>query len=265
MQSILKFHDAIEYCVRAIIEENNISHDRNADLLPLMKTVNKDSSEKQLPLLSQMDFLNATRGKIKHHASIPSSEDTQRCEVYARDFLEQVFHSYFGIPFSSINRNILVENQAIRTHLEKAEQEKDSENLLEALIEIKKAFYLARPSDETVSSKPSHFSSFFLTSKIRDIPEIQQPLEKIIDQINVLDNNVALVMMGIDVIELRRFEHITPQFIFFAGGSCSIRWNDSITPTVELFDEAMNYALDMVLFWQRKGILANRPKQGYAQ
>jgi hypothetical protein len=86
MQAVLKFHDAVEYCVRAIIEEHNVNHDRNLDLLPLMKCINQSITTRKLPLASQMDFLNTTRGKIKHHASVPSFDDTQRCRLNASGF-----------------------------------------------------------------------------------------------------------------------------------------------------------------------------------
>lgn len=39
MQAVLKFHDAVEYCVRAVIEEFTVNHDRNADLMQLIKCI----------------------------------------------------------------------------------------------------------------------------------------------------------------------------------------------------------------------------------
>lgn len=260
MQAVLKFHDAVEYCVRAIVEEYSVSHDRNADLLPLMKSVNKAIPQKKLPLVSQMDFLNTTRGKIKHHASVPSYEDAQRCRLHARDFLEKVTKDYLGVSFLSVSRLLLIEDKAVREFLEKAEEEKREGQYLEALIQAKKAFYVARPSERTFVSKDSFFDSFFLTSGFREIRELRQPIEKIVNKVNDIEESVALLMMGVDVLKLRRFEEITPHFSFYINRDCSIIWNDSIVPTGEIVDEAINYIVDMTLLWQRMGVVGKQPE-----
>lgn len=260
MQAVLKFHDAVEYCVRAIVEEYSVSHDRNADLLPLMKSVDKAIPQKKLPLASQMDFLNTTRGKIKHHASVPSFEDTQRCRLHARDFLEKTTADYLGVDFPSVSRLLLVEDLNVRRHLEVADEKRIEGDYLEAMIEAKKAFYLARPSERTFVSKDTFFSGFFLTSGFRDIRELREPIEKIANRINELEDDVALLMMGVDVLELRRFEEITPHFAFYANGGCSISWDDSVVLTGEMVQEAIGYVVDMTLLWQRMGVVGNRPE-----
>jgi len=260
MQAVLKFHDAVEYCVRAIIEEYNVNHDRNLDLLPLMKCINQSISTKKLPRASQMDFLNATRGKIKHHASVPSFEDAQRCRLHARDFLEQATQEYLGISFLSVSRLLLVEDRFVRQCLEIADKKYKEGDYLEALIQVKKAFHAARPSDRIFVSKDPFFSGFFLTSDFHDIRELRQPIEKIVNKIDELEESVALLMMGVDVLKLRRFEEITPHFTFYASGSCSILWDDSIVPTGEMVEEAMDYVVDMTLLWQHKGVVGNRPE-----
>lgn len=260
MQAVLKFHDAVEYCVRAIVEEYNVSHDRNADLLPLMKSVNKAISKKKLPLVSQIDFLNTTRGKIKHHASVPSFEDTQRCRLHARDFLEQTTADYLGVDFPSVSRLLLVEDLNVRRHLEMADEKRIEGDYLEAMIEAKKAFYLARPSERTFVSKDTFFSGFHLTRGFRDIRELREPIERMVRRINELEDNVALLMMGVDVLELRRFEEITPHFTFFGkNGGCSILWDDSLVLTEEMVREAISYVVDMTLLWERMGVVGNRP------
>ena len=146
MQAVLKFHDAVEFCVRAIIEEYQVNHDRNSDLFTLMKCVNKSIPDKSLPLASQMDFLNTARAKIKHHASVPSIEDTQRCHIHTKDFLEQVTEDYLDTDFLSVSRLLLIKDPIVRQHLEEADKQRNEGDYLEALIEVKKAFYSARPS-----------------------------------------------------------------------------------------------------------------------
>lgn len=261
MQAVLKFHDAVEYCIRAVIEEHNVNHDRNLDLLPLMKCINQAITTRKLPLASQMDFLNSTRGKIKHHASVPSFEDTQRCRLHAREFLEQVTRDYLNVDFPAVSRLLLVENPTVREYLEMANKKKEEGDYLEALILTKKAFLIARPSDDTFVSRGSFFSGFFLTSGFRDIQGLRQPIERIANKINELEKSVALLMMGVDVLKLHRFEEITPYFSFFLNGECSIVWRNSAEPTQEMVEEAVNYVMDMLLLWQRMGVVGNRPER----
>jgi hypothetical protein len=155
MQAVLKFHDSVEYCVRAIIEEYKVNHDRNLDLIPLMKCIERSITDKTLPLLSQMDFLNTTRGKIKHHASVPSAEDAHRCHLYTKDFLERVSKDYLGVDFASVSRLVLIKNARIRSLLENAEKKRRGGDYIGALARVKVAFENARPSDQTFLSKES--------------------------------------------------------------------------------------------------------------
>lgn len=264
MQAVLKFHDAIEYCIRAVIEEYNVSHDRKMDFLSLMKCIDQSIADKRLPLSSQMDFLNATRVKVKHHASVPSLEDVQRCHLYTGDFIGQVAKEYLNTEFLAISRLLLVENGNVRKCLELAEEKAKERDYLEALIQIKKAFYTARPSDHTFVSKEPSFTSFFitsgfsnLTSGFRDLSELRKPIAKIVDKINELEENIALLMMGIDVSKLRRFEELTPHFSFSINGYCSIFWDDTIKPTEDMVRESTDYVIDMTLLWQRKGVVGS--------
>jgi hypothetical protein len=140
-----------------------------------------------------------------------------------------------------------------------ADQKRKEGDYLEALVLIKKAFYVARPSESTFVPKDSFFSSFSLTSGLRGIRELRKPIEKIIDKINELEESIASLMMGVDVLKLQRFDGITPHFTF-TGGGCIIRWDDSVIPTEEIVEEAVNYVVDMTLLWQRMGVVGSRPE-----
>jgi hypothetical protein len=259
MQAVLKFHDSVEYCVRAIIEEHAVNHDKNAPLFNLMKSVDKALASKELPLASQMDFLNTTRANVKHYASIPSPDDTRRCYLYAMDFLKQTTINYLDIDFLSVSRLLLIENLNVRRHLELADEKRKEGDYLEALIDIKKAFYRARPSNCMFVSQDVFSSGPSLTFGLHDIREFREPIEKLDRRINELEDNVALLLMGADVMKLRRFEEITPHFTFTGNGGCIIYWDDSVALTEELTQEAANYVVDMTLLWERMGVVGNHP------
>lgn len=263
MQAVLKFHDAIEFCMRAVIDEHTVNHDKNAEFAQLQKSINNHFSPKQqLPLTSQIDFINNARGKIKHHASVPSEEDAKRCQVYARDFVEQVTKEFLAIDFGSISRLILVENEKIRMLLEEAEKQLQGLDYLEALIHIKKAFYVARPSDHVYVSRDPFFSGFFLTSDLGElvnVTSLKDAITKLADKITDIEDNVVSVMMGIDPIEFKRFEQITPELVFTVNGGCNIYWDYSNTPTESMVVEALDYVVSITLMWQAKGVAAYHP------
>ena len=106
-------------------------------------------------------------------------------------------------------------------------------------------------------TKDPFFHPFFMTHGLGGSEPIKEAISKIIVKINKLEANLTLVMEGMDIVELRRFEEITPQFIYTATG-CSIYWPDSITPTDDMVKEAFGYVTDMVMLWERKGIIGSK-------
>ena len=123
---------------------------------------------------------------------------------------------------------------------------------------MKKAYHAARPSDRTFLSEGLSLSGSSLTSGLRDMPEMRKAIEKVIDKVNNLGEHLAIVLMGVNVLKLRRFEAITPH-LEFSYGFCSIMWDDAITPTEDIVDEALDYLVDMVLVWQSMGVVSSHP------
>lgn len=259
MQAILKFHDAVEFCVRAIIEEFNVNHNRNDDLGDLIKCINKQLAAKSLPLSSQIDFLNTTRGKVKHHASVPSSEDVQRCGATAKSFLEQATKEYLSADFLSVSRLLLISQKQVKDNLLAAQAICNDGDYLEALILIRKAFDRARPSDRTFISEDAFFTSFLLTQGLGGTNQLKEAIRKIVDSVKDLRRTVALIMLGVDVLKLRRFEEITPRLTYFANGDVGIYWYEERVATREMVDEAMSFTIDSALFWERNGVIGHRP------
>jgi hypothetical protein len=135
----------------------------------------------------------------------------------------------------SVSRLLLIEDLNVRQYLEEAENMINRGEYLEALIQIKKAFYVGQPSERTFINKDDFFTGFFLTSGFRNMPELKKPIEKIVDKINEMEKNMSLLMMGIGVLKLRRFEEITPHFYFVMGEySLIIHWNNKCSSIHDL-------------------------------
>ncbi len=254
MQTILSFHDSIEFCIRAIIHEFDINHDRNADLLTLIKNINKQVSEKEISNISQIDFINSTRTKVKHHGSIPSYEDIQRCKIYAEDILKKTISDFFNQEFDSISRLFLIYNEIIKNHLKVAEEKLSSGNYLESLVEIKLAFSKAKPSVEKFKKDNYSFDQISLRNKIHNFPEFQTIFDKFLEIVNKIQNEIAELRMGIDPIRLRKFNLNTPHINFYYD-FFRVYWKTNQEISKQMVLDALDFVYDIVLYWEKNGLL----------
>ena len=147
MLAALHIHDAIEFCLNAIVQKENISVNPIENFGGLRKKINGhfESQKMVLPKPSQIDFLNTARNNVKHHASLPSDDDVNRCLADGRAFLEEVFLQYFHLSFLTFSMTDLVKPDRIRKDLQNAANFLEQKKEEEALISISKAFYLADP------------------------------------------------------------------------------------------------------------------------
>lgn len=276
MMAVMNMQDAVEFCQVAIMHENHIPVEQQDNHKTRFKKINTVLAPKSLPLESQMDFLNVTRGKVKHHASVPSDKDTEKCMVYGRDFLEQVFQLYFAVSVMSMSKAILIEDAIIRNLMEEAQRMLDAKDLFEAMVNVKKAFVLAQPSElHFVKSETFHSIPFLGQPRLNNsfvrvggdrngsdirilgesIDEIAAALKSTHRRIEFLEKLVASTMMGIDRLRYLQFEQTTPILLWTTPNEWEILWSDEIELTEATARENFNFAMEMVLLWQEKGVL----------
>jgi hypothetical protein len=85
------------------------------------------------------------------------------------------------------------------------------------------------------------------------------PIVKIADRIAELEQAVALLMMGVDILKLRRFQEITPIVSTTLSGIRRISWDPSHEPDNQMTMEAIEYVIDMILVWESMGVVGDRP------
>jgi hypothetical protein len=247
MMAVMHMQDAVEFCLNAIIYDQSISSNIHDNFHTLWKLVNEHfkslTNPRTLPFAKQMDFLNTTRGKIKHYASVPSPQDMDRCLIDGRKFLERVFQDYFGAAFSSLSLASMVEEAAIRDHLQKAEQQIEGQEYIEALISIGKAFDLAEPRKGLLGDA---------------------------------DYTLLLIRMGTDMRRLHRVRSNLPMFnpilvpddtgaspLGLRAGKLSIHALDSLDTSKQAVEETLQTAVEIILHWQDVGMIAWEMEQSH--
>ena len=298
MQAVLSLHDAVEFCVRAITEEYDVSCGPRDSLMELFRNVDKNFEQQQpvkkLPRSSQIQFLDATRGKVKHHASIPSQQDTDQCFLHATNFLELVSQDYFQTPFEHLSLIALVHDEDQRGLLYKAETYIAEKQYLYALAAAKLAYVKGLPSAELFLGPqdyrgPFGGSSFFhpnvsirATSgslgrgSLQDIHvdassvarAIQEAVNRgenataaVREKVSSLEKALVVMMAGGDVLAVKRFEESTPRVHLQYNREPRYSWLKDKKATVQIAQEALEYSTGMLLRWQDMGVFQSKKTQ----
>ena len=292
MQTALSLHDAVEFCLRAIAEEFDLALGQNDNLTQIFGVVDKhfaqENPPKKLPRQTQISFLNTTRGKIKHYASVPSPQDTENCVHHATYFLEQVSQDYFGVSFERVSLVTLVRDEALRQLLHKAEDGIVSDQFLQALTYAKIAYLRALPSAELflgthrswhrfrgfssfsqdISTRASsgsmitrnrvevHIDTSGISKAIKETAkQAENAIRAVVERVDVLEQALVHLLIGGDVLAARRFDEITPRvFHDYETGRPQYLWRKGKEATPQMAQEAVEYSTQMLLRWQDIGI-----------
>lgn len=263
MLAILNFHDAVEFCARAIIEEFDVQRQSGETLTNLVTAIDKHykatGSPLKLPLPSQISGLNTLRNNVKHHATPPHSTATENAKVHTATFLESSISEYFQISFDEVSLVALVKSDGIRELLVNGEKAIAEENYLDALICIKQACIEGKPSDAAYLSQNTHGRGYIsqphissrriinssdpYSSDIKQlastIKEMCSHLENMKVELDEARENLALILMGVDSKCLHRFLQTTPHFNFCSQNEYEVFWGESVIPTREMAVAAM--------------------------
>jgi hypothetical protein len=262
MLSVMNMQDAVEFCLSALTNDHGISVTFNDKFGEIRKKINDKLQPRKLPLETQIDFLNNARGKVKHHGSIPSEQDAEKCIIYGRDFLESVFRDCFNVDFDCFSLVSLVTDGKLRSWLEQAEKEiaKETEDgYLEALILIKNAYLVASPRSEALLNRNGihRFSGLLHTGEAPSVQTVKI-LQAIVDKIALVEDAILPLLSDVNLQELKYFERITPNYQFYSGAGGwrkVIRWNKNTPLTKTATNEALSFALKTILKWQEAGLV----------
>lgn len=282
MVAVIHFHDTLEFCVRALIEEDAIVHNQGDTLMNLIYAVDKhfknDTPPKKLPLASQISGLNTTRNNAKHHATPPNATAATNAKVHTLDFLEEVCADFLKLSFSDVSLVALVKNDNIRALLQSAERHIASSDYLNGLIDLKEAFIHAKPPQNIFLSNligiypgypymllnqtdPGMLDQNQLKAIAHSLQPTWEYLQYMGKRILDVEEAASLLMMGVDYKRYERFNDNTPYFDCWAGVT-KILWRKATTVTHDMATEALVFALEIILEWERAGILGRKLNYG---
>jgi hypothetical protein len=265
MQAVMSMQDAVEFCQNAIMHEHGIAIEFQDNHKTRYKKINENLSPKKLPLESKMEALNTARGKVKHHASVPSSKDAENHVRFGREFLEQTFQEYFGVTFEMISRVLLITDENVRILFQRSEAMMAQCDYLESLIASKSAFLAAFPSIDLfigASSIPLSRAAYMRTD-----PLLRPVIETVTDAVKVITSRIARVeeaiMLSISGINYGRYKNflaITPVISTYSHYKLrrSIYIREDAVLSKEVAQEAYEFALEAALSWQRLRVLGRQ-------
>lgn len=207
-----------------------------------------------LPLKDQLFGLHDTRNLAQHQGDAPSYETVIKYQSYTKDFLNKCFKDIFEVNFDKVYAASLVKNIKIKEALIESEKYIDENCFNKAMESSSKAFaYLKlNESDEFLSDKlrrltlfgvldehDNHTSSLYsnncsLSSYSND--KLERQFEKRLDEFDrkikkqlserarkinefarTVEEEFAILNLGVDYKEFKLFERISPYAYFTIG------------------------------------------------
>jgi len=259
--AIHHFDNAVELFLKIIATQENIISTVRQDFVfkDLWNEVNVKLRQKTpsytLPLKDQIFNLHETRNLAQHQGDVPSHETVIKYQGYTRDFLIKCFKDIFNIEFDKVYASILVNNQKIRDALVEAEKNIEKNNFKESMKASAKAFaYLKlKERGDFSSEKLRSFTSFGVVDEHDEIRFSHQRFEEFVRELNTklqerarkinefaeaLEEELAILKLGVDYKAFKLFNKISPYAYFTLGSS-----EPHITETKE-----ENYTKENALF-----------------
>jgi len=253
------FHAAVEATVRAALLHYRVRTEKTLNIgfevmLNELDKALRDSGSK-LPLRQEMRNLNTVRSLVQHHAYEGVSK-AEELRAFTQSFLAALCQEIFKIAFDELSLSHLVTNDDIRSRLGEAEQHiaNGAYEMAAAAcsIAVKEALTLARRPYE----RPAFFSPFFVTTSLRDT-QLEEPLERIVEEINRLQDVVELLCLGIDYVTYADSERWLPHA--YRTIDATDNWYIGIRSGQEWGEteawRAYNFALDVVMRLEGRPVL----------
>lgn len=265
MIAIHNFHNAIEITLRAILLYYNIRPEKslNIEFEVLLNEVDnfkefKDKKRK-LPYRQQIRNLNQIRNHVQHDALEPTASTMEDLRVFARNFLIQVFHDYFGLEFSDLTVEDLIEDLKIRKLLKISNALLEHNDHNKSIIITKIAFDKAFDSLESLFSDKHYWYDADRLSRHDHDENLVGLLKEFEERIIQNEQYFTLLGAGINLLDYKRFVDATPTIHFAnAGNIIGIH----LSPFKTLGDEkfacwAFDFVAKTIIQWQSLGLEPN--------
>jgi hypothetical protein len=235
------FQDSIELVLRTIAEHLHVSLADNVPFSQIMDKIDA-ATEAKLPYRATLNQLNKARANFKHSGLEPKEQDAIKIRRDLEVFFPRAFNQFFTIDFDLISLIDLIGHRRTENFLHEAERAIEQEDYQKALRSSVIAFYLYR---RRLKKKQFNLNPFNR--------ERTQELKLVLDDIKKLfedqQEQLDILMDGINPIEFQRFERLTPQVKLSMAHTITThyRLGQRVTPSREDAFFCSRFALDSIL------------------
>lgn len=246
--TVLLFQDSVEMCLRAIAEHHHCSMKDNIAFNQIMDEIDKIG----IGLLTHrtaLNQLNKARLNFKHFGLQTKHEDVVKFRKDLDAFFPSTLNTFLDISYDSISLIDLIEHCRTKNHLRTAEKFIESGNYRESIQSSAIAFHLYR----------SYSSIFRERNHRRRLPgglerELHEYLKNIEDSVNQQQDQISLIMDGVNLGDYRKFLREIPIVQMSDAKTLHIVWfsdrhNDESSRDIAIF--CLRFAIDSILLIQQ--------------
>lgn len=207
-----------------------------------------------LPMRGDMGRLHEIRNDVQHKSAIPHPQDAKKYPTLVESFLKSTYQDVFGVDYDSKSPISLVLDPQIREQLEKAHTALDAKKWNKVATESAIGFHMLLDLARTIALDDPFFQGFIVSNEMfgHEFKDQRQQVERIVEHINNLKENLLVVACGIDYVQYLKYKNISPmvtQYVRGDYGACARKTHSE--------DEAkgiLKFVETQVLQFQASGI-----------
>jgi hypothetical protein len=258
---IILLQDSVELIVLGILDELDDEEQRSLESKSFDELIG-ELKKQRVPVYKSgtLKAMNKQRVISKHYGQLAEPASVVNYLETAREFIDQALIHVSGKTLSQIFLVDLVKDCPAKEHLILAIQHADNGDLLEALIEIRKAFYVAYEKNYCVygwrdpNNQPKGLLGFFGMGGhkayhwTKDAGWISGNVRKPTDfvQINHEQLKIDCIEWGLSTIEIDNLRRLTPEVVETEKGVWHVDYDFSY-PANEATKENFNYCMDVII------------------
>jgi hypothetical protein len=240
-EALLAAHDSVEMLMHVVTDHLKIVGFR--DFMEFWKVV-KNAIRKEPPRKEAMGRLNHARVGFKHMGILPNPSVVSDILRNAIAFCEEISQEHPDLEYESVSLADVIQVKEARDKIIEAEKHKADGNFGQAIASLSVAF------DALLDDAQARYESA-LVGRIeypgRGIV-LDREAKNAISKVQKLAETVDMLILGVDVGKLRRFDQLTPIRQHAYSGDVMLIWTrDHTRLTIEDFDFCHAYVIDFGL------------------
>lgn len=231
------FQDSVELVLRTIAEHLDVSLTGN---VAFNQIIDKIEAEAKLPNRTMLNQLNKARVSFKHFGLEPKEQDAIKIRRDLEVFFPLAFTQFFAIDFEFVSLVDLIGHRRTENFLHEAERAIEQEEYQKAVFSSATAFHLYR---QRLDKKRFNLNPF----NRERTPELKSALDDIKKLFEDQQEQLDILMDGINPIEFQKFERLAPRVEFSRAHTIlDYRFGHRVSPDREDALFCLRFALDSI-------------------